>query len=239
LQPPDRAPPSRDRDLSDQQRHNIGVYLAVQAARAHQTTPTLGDPSPNPLDPHGIQSATLREPRFKNSCVREASVTYFPQHDERGVAGFESYPSLTKTELHRADITVSPAQHGVWLSAAARSDNCLFLAETPVTALSYHQLHRTANAHTRYLSPGLEPSPQKLALVDRAIATLPPGSTVVIAVGRHPTRERLAAELSAHAARHPHVTVVRHAPDRAFGDDWNATLRRLQPNKDLSKGLQR
>jgi hypothetical protein len=234
MQPPDRAPPPRDGDITDEQRRNIGLHLAVQVAHAYETPPTH-----NPLDAYGIHSATLREPRFKDSCIRETSVTYFPQHDERGVAGFDSYPPVPKSELARDGITTAPAAHGVWHSAAARSDNCLVLAETPVTALSYHQLYRSANTQARYLSAGLEPSPQRLALVDQAVGALPPGSLVVIAVGRDPARERLASELSMLASRHLHVTVVRHAPDRAMGDDWNAILLRLQPNKGLSKGLER
>jgi hypothetical protein len=222
-------PPPQPEPLTHDQRLQIETFVAraytAPAARAY-TPPAR---SAAYIDDYGVRRATLHDARFSGTC-RENSTggIAFVQRDTQGIAGLETYPPLHKAQLELAGITTPLAAHGAWHSVASRNDNRLVVAETPLSALSYHQIHHAECAHTRYLSAGLEPTPEKLALVDQAVASLPPGSSVVIAIGRDPAREPLAQRLTEIASSHAHVTVRRHAPDRALGHDWNDALRRLQ-----------
>jgi hypothetical protein len=60
-----------------------------------------------------------------------------------------------------------------------------------------------------------------LQAIDKAMAALPAGSSVLAALAGSPTGDRLAHELRALAARHPQVRLARHTVgidrDRALG----------------------
>ncbi|RDD30857.1 hypothetical protein CR161_09180 [Prosthecochloris sp. ZM] len=98
------------------------------------------------LEERGITAATLRDFRFRGRVRtdRKGNVV-FPYYDRQGLCGFEmknrGYTGFSKH-----------GTKGLWTSRAVPSDNRLVLAESPIDALSYHQLH--GDARTRYISMG-------------------------------------------------------------------------------------
>jgi hypothetical protein len=104
----------------------------------------------------------------------------------------------------------------------------LVITSSPAHAALYYEQHGKQLGHTNatsvYTSVGTE-RPRgagwDLRGIDKFIAAMPSASAVVAALPGPPAGERLAGDLRAIAARHPHVTFERHT----LGIDRDKTMR--------------
>ncbi|MGB5830554.1 MAG: toprim domain-containing protein [Thiohalocapsa sp.] len=98
------------------------------------------------------------------------------------------------------------------------------MTESGIDALSYAALHPDAQA--RYASIGGAMNPTQPALIRAALAKMPPGATLILAMDNDQAGHDLAAGLEALAceARPDALTISRHSPE-GEGMDWNDVLR--------------
>ena len=102
------------------------------------------------------------------------------------------------------------------------------ICESGIDALSYHALHRPAQAHD--VSIAGEMNPMQKILLASAMQKLPHGGTVIAATDHDPGGAHLARkirEIAAGAAR-PDLGVIDHRPETE-GQDWNDVQRALVP----------
>ena len=145
----------------------------------------------------------------------------FPHFDAEGLCGYE---------IKNSGFTgfASGGTKAVWHSKPEPTDNKLVITESAIDALSYHQLHRRENERTRYVSIAGAPSPYQLDIVEKGVAKMPAGSTVVAAVDGDQAGTKVAKQLEDITARHPEVTFKRASPEPALGKDWNDVLQRME-----------
>ncbi|WP_287223256.1 toprim domain-containing protein [Prosthecochloris sp.] len=167
------------------------------------------------LEERGITAATLRDFRFRGRVRtdRKGNVVFL-YYDRQGLCGFEmknrGYTGFSK---HGAK--------GLWTSRAVPSDNRLVLAESPIDALSYHQLH--GDARTRYISMGGQYREEQKEMVVSAMKHMSAGSTVLMAFDNDTQGRVFADEFTRLAPEH--VGVIRALPETR--KDWNDQLRAM------------
>jgi len=174
------------------------------------------------LNGRGVRPETLKEPRFAGTFKEDArGNVLFVHRDANGVTGFE---------VKNRDFTgfAAGGTKAIWHSKPGPADNKLVITESAIDALSYHQLHRRENERTRYVSIAGAPSPYQLDIVEKVVAHMPAGSTVVAAVDGDRAGTKVAKQLEDISARHPEVTFKRASPEPALGKDWNDVLQRME-----------
>jgi hypothetical protein len=142
----------------------------------------------------------------------------FPHRDDAG--------ALTGLEIKNRGFTgfSTGGTKSAWLSHASPTDRALVIAESAIDALSYAHLRRTRADQYRYLSTAGALNPQQHSLIDRLLAGLAQGCTVIAAVDRDPAGDAYAEQFARLASRHPHLCFRRHSPAR--DKDWNDVLQR-------------
>jgi hypothetical protein len=155
----------------------------------------------------------LRDVRFAGAWREDpAGNVLFPHHDQGGLCGYDIRGRNLKI--------YSPGGiKGLWHSRVFTTDSKLVLFEGSIDALSYHQLY--PDPHTRYMATGGSIGKAQLQLLERAIARMPPGSTVVIASDRDRGGTLFAEQVKAIAGA---ARIERHQPG---AKDWNQELQDL------------
>lgn len=105
-------------------------------------------------------------------------------------------------------------------------DTTLIICESGIDVLSYHALHRPAQAH--YVSIAGEMNPRQRILLTSAMQKLPHGGIVIAATDNDPGGIKLAREIReiAEASARQDLGLIDHRPDRE-GQDWNDVQRAL------------
>jgi hypothetical protein len=209
---PDPLPPRPEHDVLPShptERDRLAVAMRYQAAQV-----TAGHAY---LQERGLSPQTLQDPRFRDSWRQDArGNALFVHRDAEGISGYE---------VKNREFTgfASGGIKSVWHSSARAGDKTLVIAESAIDAMSYHQLHPRSDA--RYMSIGGMPNDGQLALLKRAAAKMPPGSTIVAAVDADRGGDLLHGVLERSMAQ-PHVRFVRHSPSLDRCKDWNDVLQR-------------
>lgn len=189
------------------------VNAAFEKARVVETHPHL--------EARALSPATLADPRFRGTWRmmpdRYGNVI-FPHRDLEGLSGFEVKNKGFTSFAEGGD-------KGLWSSRTRPGDNRLVIAESAIDALSYHQLHPYPGA--RYVSFAGGLNPRQPELLERAIARMPPGSTIVAATDRDHDGDVFAKRIAAMCSEHSGVTFVRGAPKLGC-KDWNDHLKEVR-----------
>jgi hypothetical protein len=197
---------------------------------------TLAAASTLPDSPYfqqcGLRPETLRWPNFAGTWKQDVlGNVLFPANDRLGAADY--YVANLGVALYAGS-----GPQGLWSSASTSVPHrTVVFAETPVAAMSYHQVKARPQTHpdvrqidpqtTRYVSSGASMSPAQLELVQQAFSELPVNSRVIAAFGgpsRHHLQHQLVGEIV--AAKRPDLTFQRDPP--ILGADWTVTLRRIE-----------
>jgi len=133
----------------------------------HSISPAEPIPKPQPLEPdrfeileklsrmkettshpylkhRGISKRILSSNRFAGTVlIDDLGRAIFPHHDEKGITGFEA-------RNHDVKGFSRGGQKSIWRSNSYKSDRRLVVVESPIDALSYHQLYN--EPHTRYIA---------------------------------------------------------------------------------------
>jgi Toprim-like/Protein of unknown function (DUF3991) len=169
----------------------------------------------------GIHTETLSDPRFAGTWRLDArGNALFAHRDDTG--------DLTGFEIKGRSFTgFSPGgTKSAWQSRALETDRFLVITESPIDALSYHQLHPEHASVSRYLSTAGAPSPGQMAMFGRMFGKVPDGTTIVAAVDSDNAGTKLAKRFAELAQEHAHVRFHRHSP--ATDKNWNDVLQRLE-----------
>jgi hypothetical protein len=211
---PERSLAERAPDLQPVERSRHAVVKAVAAAMEAENS--------RYLNTRGLRPETLTDPRFMGTWKQDAKGNaLFLHRDDQGLSGFE-----IKNDAFTGFAT--GGTKALWQSRAAQGDNCLVVAESAIDALSYHQLRRAPAETTRYASLGGSPSPSQLALVHKALASLPRGATLVAAVDSDSGGVHIAKQLEAVVSQQPGYAFRLDTPDKCLGKDWNDVLQRVE-----------
>lgn len=182
---------------------------------------------------YGIRPETLQRPEFRHSLrVTPQGHAQLPIVDVMGHGSdFRPQHRCYEWPDWANAAPTRPRVGGVWLSAGTPADNHLVITSSPLEALSLQQ--RDARPNTRFLAlvawrgsnEGLAPTERHLVAL--AIAAMPKGSTIGLAIG-HDSRlpahgEHVVRQLQALA---PEVSFFRQAPP--LGRSWNEALQRLE-----------
>jgi hypothetical protein len=195
------APTTRDRAL-----------IALEVARAEAVTA-----HPYLVRERALQPETLNAERFRGTwkvAVASHGNVLFLHHDERGLCGFE---------IKNRGFTgfAKGGEKGIWLSNSRATDTRLVIAESAIDALSYHQLR--PSEHTRYVSVAGALNRHQPDLLERAMARMRAGSTIVAGTDNDKAGHELAQRIRELGAKHADLRFERHVPE--VGKDWNDQLR--------------
>ena len=138
----------------------------------------------------------------------------FPHYDGNGMTGFtaknENYTGFSKG-----------GTKALWRSKQREGDRRLVIVESPIDAMSYHQLFTDKNPHTRYISTGGTVSSSQLKLTLAAMAEMKKiGGEIVIATDNDKAGNKLFQTLSEKAPSQSNI--IRDVPSK--GKDWNELL---------------
>jgi hypothetical protein len=211
---PERPLTERAPDLKPVERDRHAVIRALGAANDVANSVYLND--------RGLHPETLNDPQFASTWKQDArGNVLFVHRDEDGVSGYE---------IKNRGFTgfATGGTKALWHSVPAETDKILVIAESAIDALSYHQLRRQPAECVRYASTAGAPSSYQLDVINKAMASMPPGSRLVAAVDADEGGNRMAKQLEAVAGRHPHASFQRDSPDPSIGKDWNDVLQRIE-----------
>jgi hypothetical protein len=199
-------------------RRNLKAQVRDPAAVNSTYASAASAPESRYLAGRGVRSETLRDKRFAESFRVDARGNVLFGHldpsDPARVVGFE---------IKNNGFTgfATGGRKTFWRSATRPSDNRLVIVEASIDGLSYHQLFPHPRA--RYLSTGGAVGADQLEIVAREIATMPPGSEIVLATDNDAGGDKLASQLVAAAGT---AATRRHFPPA--GKDWNDYLQSLE-----------
>ena len=208
--------------------------LAAVRARYEETWPACGRHQYLEVV-RRIPAAVLSDPIFADR-VRE---------DRHGAAIFPHYTRgglLCGYEIKNQGYTgfAAGGTKGLFVSrGTAAGDRRLVIAETAIDALSYAAVR--GQPGTRYASTGGELNPEQPELLDAAIARLPDGGEVVLAVDHDEGGTKIGGRIEAAfaAAARPGLSLRYDRPPTP-GADWNDELRRsagVRPAPPTRRGI--
>ncbi len=214
---------------------NINSYIGREEAFKQLHSAHAIDPENPYLEGKGIFKKTLQDVRFKYVVFQDENKNVlYAFRDREGLTGFE--------ERNTTHTRYSSDVHGVWESFKRPGDTQLVITDTPLQALSYHQLHGDEN--TRYLavSTGINTKAQKEMIRER-ISGMPEGSDIVIATGHGERNERIAGGLERLYAevKRDDLTIKREKPKDDFNLDLREKLSELElkfPGLSKERGLE-
>jgi hypothetical protein len=170
------------------------------------------------LASRGLRPETLTCLRFWGTFrLRTISgEVIFPHYDPDGITGFErKHPERTRFAKN--------GRRAVWHSRTFKCDRYLVIAESAIDAMSFHQLQPRRDA--RYMSTGGTLSRYQRALLERAIARMPPDSTLVLATDNDAAGRKMADTISELAQRaNPRMRVEAPLPPHGH-KDWNDVVK--------------
>ncbi|MCC0179905.1 toprim domain-containing protein, partial [Waterburya agarophytonicola K14] len=167
------------------------------------------------LEKRGIDQSILKSDRFIGTVATDRDGNaIFPHYDSNGMTGFtaknENYTGFSKG-----------GTKALWRSKPQESDRRLVIVESAIDAMSYHQLFKDKNPHTRYISTGGTISSSQLELVKTAMADMTKiGGQIVIATDNDRAGNKLAQTLTVEAPSKSQIS--RELPQQ--GKDWNEIL---------------
>ncbi len=147
----------------------------------------------------------------------------------RDGVGPESICGFERKNAHFAGFSAG-GRKAVWVGNSKDDDDKLVITEAVIDAFSYHQLQ--PNERARYASTCGSFGERQGRHVAAAIASLPSGSTVVIAADSDLAGDKLAERIRLLAA--DARTVRQRAP---LGKEWNECLQRHERDYIRSLGL--
>jgi hypothetical protein len=165
----------------------------------------------------GIPRGVLEDRRFAGRIYTDRyHNAVFPHRDRNGICGLEIRNSRFRGFS-------KGGEKGVWYSHVLPEDTTLIICESGIDVLSYHALHRPAQAH--YFSIAGEMNPMQKILLTSAMQKLPRDGTIIAAADHDPGGANLARKIReiAEGAERQDLGVVDHRPD-AEGQDWNNML---------------
>lgn len=211
-----RPPPSAFvRDLD-----HIPRDLAAVRARFEAMEPANGR-QPYLEDVRRIPAAVLADPAFADRIRTDAyGGAVFPHYTRGGL--------LCGYEIKNQNYTgfASGGTKGLFVSRrTAEDDRRLVIAETAIDALSYAAVR--GQPATRYASTGGELNPEQPELLVAAIAGLPDGAEVVLAVDHDDGGAKIGRRIeAAFAAAARSGLSLRYDRPPTPGEDWNDELRK-------------
>lgn len=167
------------------------------------------------LEKRGIKQSILESDRFMGTvAIDRRGNAIFPHYDGDGMTGFTA-----KNENYTG---FSPGgTKALWRSKPNEGDRRLVIVESPIDAMSYHQLYGKENPHTRYISTGGTTSKYQLDLIKTAMADMTKiGGEIVIATDNDMAGNKLAQTISKEAPSQSKIS--RDVPSK--GKDWNELL---------------
>ena len=124
------------------------------------------------LERRGINPQLLQSDRFKNQLkLDKFNNAVFPYKDSQKVTGYE----LRNTNFKGFG---SGGKKSLWQSNQKSDDSRLVIVESPIDALSFHQLH--GDERTRYLATGGTISPRQQELIEVELRAIAQKSGVII-----------------------------------------------------------
>lgn len=171
------------------------------------------------LEKRDIDRSILQSDRFLGTvAIDHDGNAIFPHYDQDGLTGFtiknDNYTGFSKG-----------GTKALWRSNKNESDRRLVIVESPIDAMSYHQLFTTQNPHTHYISTGGTISNKQLELIKTAMAEMTKiGGEIVIATDNDEAGNKLAHTLSSLAPTKSNIS--RDVPE--LGKDWNEILQQTR-----------
>ena len=185
------------------------------------------------LKHRGISGNTLADSRFEGTVYLDSrGNAIFPHHDRDGVTGFEG-------RNHDFKGFSSGGNKSIWRSNLYTSDRRLVVVESPIDALSYHQLYQKPD--TRYIATGGSVGERQLEFIksvfERAASR---GMEIEIATDKDEAGEKLYEQLLERVPNDAKVSRV--TPNKH--KDWNELLqaeleqqRRQEQQKQRDRGF--
>ena len=192
-------------------RDRLKVIKAASSFKVVQSHPYL--------EKRGISQSILQSDRFIGTvAIDSRGNAIFPHYDGDGMTGFtaknENYTGFSKG-----------GTKALWRSKPNESDRRLVIVESPIDAMSYHQLFTDKNPHTRYISTGGTTSKYQLDLIKTAMAEMTNlGGEIVIATDNDKAGNKLAQTLAKNAPSKSKIS--RDVPK--LGKDWNELLQQTK-----------
>ncbi len=188
-------------------------------------------PNSRYLNSRGIRPATLGSERFEGRFREDArGNVLFPHRDQDGLTGFES--------KNHAWTSFSPGgMRALWLSRSLPDHRRFVLVESPIDAISFHQLDPYPRTRYAASTAGSLSNRQRELLRD-AFGALLPGTIVVLAFDRDVAGDKLTEQVRAIGG----AEFSRLCPP--IGKDWSDCLqererdyiRALGPARRPSRG---
>ena len=199
---------------------------SIESARyQHKITPTEKDTAqtiahaqrlehrfPAYLAERGIDAEIMTSGRFAGTVYSDPKGNaVFPHINRDGLSGLE---------LHNKGFKhfVNGGEKAVWFSRVYAADNRLVVTESPIDALSYHQLK--GDDHTRYVSFGGNMSDRQKDLLQSAIRKMPENALIIAATDKDKAGDGFAEQIKAYASE---KRFLRDTPE--IGKDWNDQLK--------------
>ena len=178
------------------------------------------------LAKRGIDQSIVGSDRFMGTVATDnRGNAIFPHYDDDGLTGFtaknENYTGFSKG-----------GTKALWSSKTNEKDSRLVIVESAIDAISYHQLFKDENPHTRYISTGGTISNKQLKLVKTAMTEMTgTGGEIVIATDNDTAGNKLAQTLSKEAPSKSKIS--RDVPNQ--GKDWNELLQMTRQQERTRK----
>jgi hypothetical protein len=162
--------------------------------------------------------------------VVEAATSALRRLDKLGVdtASLDQWRfGHVKNENDIATLVRDPSD--LWASKYRSTDKKIVLTEQPIDAIAYEKSR--GRQECCYMATGGSPSEAQKRRLAHVLSAVPPGTTVVLAFGRSPESQKLAAEIQALV---PMVKMERETP--AFTDRWS---NQMQLEQRHARSMQR
>ena len=168
----------------------------------------------NYLEQRGINSQLFQDDRFKNQAkLDDRDNATFPYRDSGRITGFE---------LRNFDFRgfSKGGTKSLWQSNQKPDDSRLVIVESPIDALSFHQLH--GDDRTRYLATGGTISPRQQELIESELRAIAQKSgVIIIATDNDEPGNKLAEQIDSLA---PDVNFFLKKRMKPKLKDWNEDL---------------
>lgn len=176
----------------------------------------------------GIRPETIRDERFFAAAHEAPDGTIvFAFSGGAGVVG-----ALLQSQGNAALPPAGRPERGVWSSAANVYDDVLVVVDSPVEALSYHQVN--PNPRARYVATGKDIKGDVEALIREAVSVMTSRSRVVLAFPRTSRGASLSAGIEGLV---PERKPTRHLPQR--GSSWSSYVQEQEREWIRAQGLHR
>lgn len=183
------------------------------------------------LEDRGISRQTLTSDRFAGKVlIDDRARAIFPHRDENGITGFEARDYSVKGFSRGG-------QKSIWYSNLHKSDRRLVVVESPIDALSYHQLYLEPD--TRYIATSGSIGERQLDyLVSIFERSANRGMEIEIATDKDEAGQKLYEQLKERTPNN--IKLNRVTPEHY--KDWNEALQaelRRQRQLELERQRQR